>query len=125
MIAIFYFVEIYQYAVLDGEQLLFSFLRQSPIFSFFIWLVIFMGNRRAENQKLEEAYKHKEAMAKSYTGYKNSIEELGDDDNELLKQHMKNLLDAIKEDPSKFLSSKGESHPAMDLAKQSKSKHPD
>ena len=80
-----------------------------------------MGNRRAENKKLEEAYKHKEVMAKSFTGYKKSIEELSDDDKTLLIELMKDLLDAIKKDSSSFLSSKGESHPVVDALKRFKS----
>lgn len=45
-------------------------------------------------------------MASSYTGYRDAIEELEEDDRELLVNHMNNLLDAIKKDSSEFLNSK-------------------
>ena len=106
----------------ESEELILSFMRHLPIFSFIVWLVMFAGNRRAENLKLEEAYKHKESLAKSFIGYKKSIEELGDDDESLLEELMKNLLDAIKKDSSIFLSSKGDNHPMVDMAKISTSR---
>lgn len=92
-----------------------------PTYGFLIWMVIYMGNRRAENAKLEEMYKHKEAMAKTFFGYKKSIEELTEDDKNLLIKHMENLLEAIKKDPSNILSSKGEKHFATDIIGHSKS----
>lgn len=77
-----------------------------------IWLLIFIWNRRAEAKKLEEWYKHKEVMARSFIWYKKSIEdlewEIKDEDKELMKLHMKNLLDTINQDTSSFLNSKWE-----------------
>lgn len=98
-----------------------SLLRYAPIFSLFVWLVVLVGNRRAENHKLEESYKHKEVMAQSFTGYKKSIEDiesLNEEDAVLLKKLMHDLLDAIKKDSSAFLSAKGEGPPATDVAKK-------
>lgn len=91
-----------------------------PIYTFSIWLMIFMGNRRAESRKLEEAFKHKFVMAKSFVGYKKSIIEMDDYDKELMKTHMNNLLNAINKDSSKFFEIKGESHPFLDFFKRSK-----
>lgn len=89
-------------------------LRQVPFISLFVWAVFLVGNRRAENQKLEESYKHKEVMAQSFTGYRKSIEEISTKDTELLQTLMRDLLDAIKQDSSAFLSAKGENHPVAD-----------
>lgn len=100
----------------DWQGWVSSLLRYTPIFSLFVWLMIWVGNRRAENHKLEESYKHKEVMAQSFTGYRKSIEEISGDDEELLKKLMHDLLDAIKQDSSVFLSVKGETHPAADVA---------
>lgn len=90
------------------------------IVSLFTWLVIFLGNRRAENKKLEEVYKHKAAMAKSYIGYEEYITNLGPRGKTLLPTLMQNLLDAIKQDPSVFLKVKGEGHPAADFFRPSR-----
>ena len=86
-----------------------------PFLVFGIWLAIFFGNRRAESKKLEELYKHKEAMARSFVGYKKTLEELGDEDKVLLKQHMENLLKAMSENSASFLNSEGDKHPFFEL----------
>lgn len=85
-----------------------------PLIAFVIWFAIFLGNRRAESKKLEESYKHKEVIARSFVGYKKTLEELGDEDKTLLKQHMNNLLVAMSADSSGFLTSEGEKHPIME-----------
>ena len=95
----------------DSKELIFYISRTFPLFGIFIWLAVFVGNRRAENRKLEEAYKHKEVMARSFEGYRRSIEDLDDEDKKLLIQLMRDLLDAMKKDSSDFLSTKGEGHP--------------
>ena len=82
-----------------------------PFLTFGVWLAIFFGNRRAESTKLGESYKHKEVMARSFVGYKKILEELGDADKVLLKQHMGNLLEAMKKDSATFLNSEGDKHP--------------
>lgn len=117
---IFYFGFYFSAPELNVENLLISFVKHIPVFTFFVWFVIFMGNRRAENTKLEESYKHKEAMAKSFTGYKKSISQLNVEDSALLVKLMNNLLDAIQKDASNFLTSKGENHPLVDAAKPSR-----
>ncbi len=91
-----------------------------PVYTFGIWFMIFMGNRRAESRKLEESFKHKFVMAKSFVGYKKSITEMTDTDGKLMDIHMNNLLNAISKDSSKFFEIKGESHPVADLFKKTK-----
>lgn len=86
-----------------------------PLIAFVIWLAIFFGNRRAESKKLEESYKHKEVMARSFTGYKKALQELDDEDEELPKLHMKNLLESMNVNSSDFLNIDGEKHPVMEL----------
>lgn len=86
---------------------------RAPFLAFVVWLGIFLANRRAESKKLEESYKHKEVMARSFVGYKKMLENLDEDDNDkkLLKEHMGNLLKAISIDSGSFLSPKGEEYP--------------
>jgi methyl-accepting chemotaxis protein len=88
---------------------------RAPFLVFAVWLAIFFGNRRAESKKLEELYKHKEVMARSFVGYKQAIEELNDKDIHLLKQHMENLLKAIGENSASFLNSEGDKHPIFEI----------
>ncbi len=85
-----------------------------PFLIFSVWLAIFFGNRRAESKKLEELYKHKEVMARSFVGYKQTLDELGDEDKVLLKQHMENLLKAMNENSAVFLNSEGDRHPIFE-----------
>lgn len=88
---------------------------RAPFIAFVIWLGVFIGNRRAESKKLEESYKHKEVMARSFSGYKKTLEDIDDDDGELLKAHMENLLIALKDNSSDFLSTSGENHPMAEI----------
>ncbi|MDA8001929.1 MAG: hypothetical protein MPL62_11660 [Alphaproteobacteria bacterium] len=97
------------------QTLLSSFLPQIPVASIFVWLLIFVGNRRAETKKLEESYGHKAAMAQSYLGYDEFLSNRLGDQSELRKKLMDVLLDAIGKDSSEFLRVKGENHPAKDL----------
>lgn len=93
-------------------------LFRAPFLLFAIWLAVFFANRRAENKKLEESYKHKEVMSRAFTGYKETIKDLDGEDHELLKIHMNNLLATMNLDPSMFLETKGENHPLYDLIQQ-------
>lgn len=106
----------------DINQTLIGLLNRLPFIIFAVWLVVFTGNRRAENKKLEESYKHKEVLARSFVGYKEQIGELeeSDIDKILLKSHMKSLLDAININSGDFLDKKGDNsplHDAIDSAK--------
>lgn len=87
-----------------------------PFIIFSVWLAIFFGNRRAESKKLEELYKHKEVVARSFVGYKKTLEEIGDEDKTLLREHMKNLLGAVSENSATFLNPEGDRHPFFELA---------
>lgn len=93
-----------------------NLLHKTPFLLFAVWLLVFIGNRRAENKKLEESYKHKEVMARAYVGYKEHVEELEVESTEktLLKSHMQNLLEAIKDNSGAFLSNEGDKHPFWD-----------
>lgn len=105
----------------DWRKLLVKMFSHLPLFILSIWLLIFIWNRRAEAKKLEEWYKHKEVMARSFIGYKKSIEDLEwdleDNDKKLMREHMNNLLKTINQDTSSFLGSKWENHPFLDIFK--------
>ncbi|MFA6090381.1 MAG: hypothetical protein WC774_01245 [Candidatus Gracilibacteria bacterium] len=96
-------------------EVLLNLLVHAPIMIAGVWLAMFIGNRRAENKKLEESYKHKEIMARTFVGYRESISEIDDKDNTLILKHMENLLDALKVNSSDFLNSKGDNHPIREV----------
>lgn len=96
-------------------QVLLNLLVHVPLMVAGIWLAMFIGNRRAENKKLEESYKHKEIMARTFVWYRESIKEIDDQDEELIRKHMENLLDALKVDSSGFLNSKWDNHPVREI----------
>lgn len=104
------------------EEVWLHILFRAPFLLFVIWLAKFIGNRRAENKKLEESYKHKAVMARAYTGYKEAIKDLDNEDNELLRTHMTNLLNTMNIDSSDFLETEGEKHPFYEVLSQFVSK---
>lgn len=112
--AIFYSIQYVNIAATNIAEVFINFIPHTPTFIFFVWLVIFIGNRSAESKKLEESYTHKAVVSQSFTGYKKSIEELDSNDKNLLSTHMDNLLATINKDSSLFLSSKGENHPVIE-----------
>ena len=100
----------------DWVMVSLNFLQHLPVFLLVAWIWFFVSSRQAESRKLEEAYRHKETMARAYFWYKDTIKELDSkDDSELTKKHMENLLDAMKDDSSIFLSHNGEKHPLYDV----------
>lgn len=101
------------------EVKLLDYLFYIPAVGFLVWFIVFLGNRRAEAHKLEEHYKHKFVMAKAFIGYKNSLADFADEEDDgydLLKKHADNLLSAISVDSSHFIKATGENHPLADAA---------
>ncbi len=85
------------------------------------WFLLFLSNRRAESKKLEEIYKHKAVMVRAFLGYRKILAETPVDeqkdknqqqqDTSLLDGFIRNLLDALKQNPSDFIKSRAD-HPA-------------
>jgi hypothetical protein len=104
------------------DEILLYWAFRLPLVSGIVRLAIFASNRRAEAKKLEESYKHKEVMARSFMGYKESIEQLQkeswESDYQLLEKHMDNLLDTIADDSSKFMIDRWESHPFVEMVEK-------
>ena len=71
-----------------------------------IWLAIYASKRRSENQRLEQEYAHKETLAKSYSGYKQQIEQLSEKDKELLAKLLTAAIDSISYNASNTLDKK-------------------
>lgn len=83
-----------------------SILHSLPITVPLIWLAIYASKRRSENQRLEQEYAHKEALAKSYSSYKKQIEELNEDDAALLIKLLDSAIQTISYNASDSLDKK-------------------
>ena len=55
-------------------------LYSTPVLGPVLWIVLSASKRRSEFQRLQQEYAHKEALAKSYAGFKEQIDSLDKDD---------------------------------------------
>ena len=83
-----------------------NILHSLPISGPLIWLAIYASKRRSENQRLEQEYAHKETLAKSYSSYKQQIEDLNQEDKELLTKLLETAITTISYNASETLSTK-------------------
>lgn len=88
------------------EEIAKSMLHSLPITLPLIWVAVYASKRRSENQRLEQEYAHKEALARSYISYKKQIGELGKKDSELLEKLILEAINAISYNASKTLDKK-------------------
>jgi hypothetical protein len=102
------------------EQTINSLLFKLPLYAPLVWLAIYASKRRSENQRLQQEYAHKEALARSYDSYKTQIEKLNQSDQELLKKLLDRAIDTIAHNASETLDGKhGDGTPAQEVLKQS------
>lgn len=93
-------------------------LQSLPIIAPLIWLAIFASIRRSENQRLEQEYAHKEALAKSYSSYKKQIDGLKQEDQVLLVKLLNSAIETISKNASDTLDKKhGDGTPIQHLTK--------
>ncbi len=71
-----------------------------------VWWAAFCSKRRSENNRLYEEYAHKEALAKSYNSYRQQIEALPGQNEELLKKLLDVAIEAVAYNPSQTLDKK-------------------
>ncbi|MDD2791435.1 MAG: hypothetical protein PHU40_12335 [Sulfurimonas sp.] len=104
----------------DGlETTLNQLLYKLPLFIPLVWLAIFASKRRSENQRLQQEYAHKEALAKSYDSYKTQIEQLGQTNQEMLIKLIDKAINAIAHNASETLDGKhGDGTPINEFMKQ-------
>ncbi|WP_394967530.1 hypothetical protein [uncultured Helicobacter sp.] len=89
-----------------------------PIYIPLVWLGIFSTRRRNEIKRLQEEYKHKETVAKTYYGYQEQMEKLSNNEKakELQERLMSNLVDMINQNPNITLDKiKQENMPMIDF----------
>lgn len=84
-----------------------AILVRLPFYIPLAWLAIFSTQRRNESKKLQEEYKHKETLARSFLGYKKQIDEIQSDSSQdnmnLAKRLMENLVEMTSQNPNKAL----------------------
>lgn len=76
-----------------------KFLISLPI----IWFAVFCSNRRKELARLYQEYAHKVAVTSSYASYKDQIQNLNEENQELLIKLMSSAIDIISKNPSDFM----------------------
>ncbi|MGX2984188.1 hypothetical protein ACWIWK_01755 [Helicobacter sp. 23-1048] len=84
-----------------------AILVRLPFYIPLAWLAIFSTQRRNESKRLQEEYKHKETLARSFLGYKKQIDEMQDsatqDNINLAKKLMENLVEITSQNPNDTL----------------------
>ena len=102
----------------DFESTLNSLLFKLPLYAPLVWLAIYASKRRSENQRLQQEYAHKEALAKSYVSYKMQIDELKQEDKKLLEKLLDSSIDTVAHNASESLDKKhGDSTPIQETIK--------
>ncbi|WP_395004853.1 hypothetical protein [Undibacterium sp.] len=87
-----------------------------PVIGAAIWLAAFASKRRSEAQRLQQEYAHKEALAKSYHGFKTQIESLRQEDQAMLRTLMTKAIESLAENASKTLDGNhGDRTPLQEL----------
>lgn len=118
-IAVWGFVEVAD-NLSEPLAILGAILVRLPFYIPLAWLAIFSTQRRNESKRLQEEYKHKETLARSFLGYKKQIDEIQSDssqnDMNLAKKLMENLVEMTSQNPNKALDkTKKDNTPTTEL----------
>ena len=82
---------------------LFGFIGKFVISLPIIWFAVFCSNRRKEAARIYQEYAHKVAVTSSYASYKDQIQNLNEENQELLIKLMSSAIDIISKNPSDFM----------------------
>lgn len=117
-VAIWAFVEVADR--LEPLVVLGAILVRLPLYIPLTWLAIFATRRRNEIKRLQEEYKHKETLARSFLGFKEQIDKIQDTQKEILTAKlMKNLVEMTNENPNKSLDKTSkENIPTLELGEK-------
>ncbi|UTJ05237.1 hypothetical protein [Arcobacter roscoffensis] len=99
------------YILNKDTDLTISFLKTLPLVSPIVWFAWYASKRRNEYHVLMQEYAHKEAFTMSYSSFKKQLNELGEKDEELMKQLLKKSLEITSRNPVDFFE-KGHNSPA-------------
>ena len=93
-----------------------AFVHKLPLLGPLIWLAYYASKRRSEFQRLEQEYAHKQALAMSYESYRKQIQDLGSEDDALMKDLLAKAVEAIAFNASASLDGKhGDKIPIQEL----------
>jgi hypothetical protein len=90
------------------DAILRSLLFKAPFVAPVVWLAVFSSTRRSQYERLQQEYAHKEALATSYHSYKQQLQDLKIDTEELQKELISKAIDAIAYNASITLDGKHE-----------------
>ena len=98
-------------------------LGRLPLIAPIIWLAYHTSQRSTQSVRLEEDYAHKEALSRSFEGYKNQIQELqndgkipvGDDGGNALHQLITITIEALSKHPDRVYKGHKDGGPLENL----------
>ena len=94
-----------------------SLLYRLPLYAPLIWLGVYAGIRRSQYQRLEQEYAHKETLAKSYINYKNQIDKLNKDKDDLSSKLLDSSIDTLSKNPSDTLGKHSSDTPMTEMVR--------
>lgn len=101
-----------------NKTILSYFIERLPIVAPAVWLAIYAGRKHGQSSRLEEEYAHKEALARSFEGFKQQImemeEQMDDSDNQMSTRFVTQIMDAIALHPSRVFQGKQENVTPME-----------
>ncbi len=94
-------------------------LMRLPFIVPIVWLAIYSSHRHSQALRLEEEYAHKEAISKSFEGYKSQLLEIESDSNSSAAEHLVNrTLEALARHPGRVYDAKHEDISPLSVVKQ-------
>lgn len=100
----------------DATEYFTKLLFKLPVIIPVLWAALTVSKRRSEMHRLAEEYAHKEALAKSYEGFKKQILELDKDEKGLLTELLAAMLSAVSLNAAETLDGRhGEKMPVQEV----------
>lgn len=102
---------------LDFNDYLNRIIPKLPIVIPVLWFTLTASKRRSEMHRLKEEYAHKEALAKTYIGFKKQIDSLQRENDPLVSDLLAAVLNAIQINSAQTLNGKhGDKLPIQEIA---------
>lgn len=107
----------------DPTEFFAKTLMKLPIVVPVVWAALTVSKRRSEMHRLAEEYAHKEALAKSYEGFKKQIIDIDADNKGLLADLLEVLLKAVSLNAARTLDGKhGDQMPLQEVIQKTLAK---
>lgn len=90
-----------------------ALIYKAPFVAPVVWLALFSGKRRSQYERLQQEYAHKEALASSYQSYRQQLDAMKVDVEDLKKDLIAKAIDTIAYNASKTLDGKHDEHPPL------------